>query len=166
MPPESLERIEESGRQALGEMRRLLGVLRQRDGDKGLLAPQPGIAQLPELVERLRASGLEVELEIADDCRELEPALDLSVYRIVQEALTNVLRHAQTTRASVSIGCDRDLLTIQVLDEGIGAAADASGGHGLAGMRERVAVFGGRLIAGARSEGGFQVRVELPLAET
>ena len=72
MPPESLERIEESGRQALGEMRRLLGVLRQRDGDKGLLAPQPGIAQLPELVERLRASGLEVELEIADDCRELE----------------------------------------------------------------------------------------------
>ena len=166
MPPESLERIEESGRQALGEMRRLLGVLRQRDGDKGLLAPQPGIAQLPELVERLRASGLEVELEIADDCRELEPALDLSVYRIVQEALTNVLRHAQTTRASVSIGCDRDLLTIQVLDEGIGAAADASGAHGLAGMRERVAVFGGRLIAGARSEGGFQVRVELPLAET
>jgi signal transduction histidine kinase len=166
MPPESLERIEESGRQALGEMRRLLGVLRQRDGDKGLLAPQPGIAQLPELVERLRASGLEVELEIADDCRELEPALDLSVYRIVQEALTNVLRHAQTTRASVSIGCDRDLLTIQVLDEGIGAAADASGGHGLAGMRERAAVFGGRFVAGSRSEGGFQVRVELPLAET
>ena len=163
MPPESLGRIEESGRRALGEMRRLLGVLRDGDRDAAL-APQPGVAQLPALAESLRGSGLEVELAIGPDCRELSPALDLSVYRIVQEALTNVLRHAQTTRASVSVARDGDVLTIQVLDEGVGAAAHASGGHGMVGMRERVAVFGGRFFAGSRTGGGFQVRVELPLS--
>jgi signal transduction histidine kinase len=162
--PGPLERIEESGRQALGEMRRLLGVLRQGDGDRGLLAPQPGVAQLPALAESLRTSGLAVELEVADDCRDLEPSLDLSAYRIVQEALTNVLRHAQTTRATVKVAREGELLTIQVLDEGVGAAESVAGGHGLAGIRERVAVFGGRFFAGSREEGGFQVSVELPLS--
>jgi signal transduction histidine kinase len=164
MPPESLERIEESGRQALGEMRRLLGVLRDGDRDAAL-APQPGVAQLPALADSLRRSGLEVALELGPDCRELSPALDLSVYRIVQEALTNVLRHAQATRASVSISRTGGILTIQVLDDGAGAATTASGGHGLAGMRERAAVFGGRLLAGSNPEGGFRVHVELPLAD-
>jgi signal transduction histidine kinase len=165
MPPESLERIEESGRQALGEMRRLLGVLRDGDRDAAL-APQPGVAQLPALADSLRRSGLEVALELGPDCRELSPALDLSVYRIVQEALTNVLRHAQATRASVSISRTGGILTIQVLDDGVGAPASVSGGHGLAGMRERAAVFGGRLLAGSNPEGGFRVHVELPLLET
>jgi signal transduction histidine kinase len=164
MPPEPLERIEESGRQALGEMRRLLGVLRDGDRDAAL-APQPGVAQLPALADSLRRSGLEVELDVGADCRDLAPGLDLSVYRIVQEALTNVLRHAQAARAGVSISRTGGILTIQVLDDGVGAAATASGGHGLAGMRERAAVFGGHLLAGSNPEGGFRVRVELPLAE-
>ena len=164
MPPVSLERIEESGRQALGEMRRLLGVL--RDGDPAAaLAPQPGVAQLPALADSLCRSGLEVELEVGADCRELAPALDLSVYRIVQEALTNVLKHAQASRASVSISRAGGTLTIQVLDDGVGPPATVSGGHGLVGMRERAAVFGGRLFAGSDPGGGFRVRVELPLAE-
>ena len=164
MPPESLERIEESGRQALGEMRRLLGVLRDGDRDAAL-APQPGVAQLPALAESLRRSGLEVELNVASDCRALSAALDLSVYRIVQEALTNVLRHAQASRASASISRNGGLLTIQVLDDGVGEPATESGGHGLVGMRERAAVFGGRFAAGSNPGGGFRVHVELPLLE-
>jgi signal transduction histidine kinase len=163
MPPESLERIEESGREALGEMRRLLGVLRNGDNEAAL-APQPGVAQLPALAEALRRSGLAVELEIAADCRELAPALDLSVYRIVQEALTNVLKHAQTTHASVAVSRADRVLTVQVADDGVGGTPSAGGGHGLAGMRERAAVFGGRFFAGSRGERGFLVQVELPLA--
>jgi signal transduction histidine kinase len=159
--PSTLEKIERSGREALVEMRRLLGVLRE-DGDASL-APQPGIAQLPELVARVRAAGVPVELTIGDGCDGLPPAVDLSGYRIVQEALTNTLKHAgPRARAEVRIGRDAGALTIAVTDDGAGANGSA-GGHGLVGIRERVALFGGELHAGPRPAGGFEIRARLPL---
>jgi signal transduction histidine kinase len=160
--PDSLERIEQSGRSALTEMRRLLGVLRD-DGEGAQLEPQPGVAQLSRLVETLRASGLEVELRIDADCADLPPALDLSVYRIVQESLTNVLKHACVDRATVTVSRSVGGVTIEVLDDGAGSTGFTEGGHGLAGMRERVTLFGGRLAAGPLPEGGFRVRAELPV---
>jgi signal transduction histidine kinase len=161
--PESLERIEESGREALVEMRRLLGVLREGGGTA--LAPQPGVAQLPALAETLRAAGLEVDLHLAESCCGLPPALDLSVYRIVQEALTNVLKHAAASRATVTLERTPESLTVEVGDDGAARAiATVRGGQGLVGMRERVSLFGGSLAAGPRPGGGFLVRAQLPLA--
>jgi signal transduction histidine kinase len=161
--PESLERIEESGREALVEMRRLLGVL--REGGDTVLAPQPGIAQLPALAETLRATGLEVDLRVGQECRGLPPALDLSIYRIVQEALTNVLKHAAASRATVTLQRTAESLTVEVGDDGEAQANETTrGGQGLVGMRERVSLFGGSLAAGPRPGGGFVVRAQLPLA--
>ncbi len=161
----TLEKIERSGREALVEMRRLLGVLRT-DGDDPALAPQPGIAQLEALAAGVRSHGLAVELTVEGDCRGLPPALDLSAYRIVQEALTNALKHAPGASAQVRVRRDADAVTIDVVDDGRAAAnGDApSGGHGLVGMRERVAMFGGELRAHPRPEGGFAVHARLPLA--
>jgi signal transduction histidine kinase len=161
-PP--LEKIENSARQALAETRRLLGVLRDPDEEAGL-DPQPGIGNLDALAASVRAAGLPVHLVIDGDPAALPAAVDVSVYRIVQEALTNVLRHAGPARAEVAIGCADDIVTVEVTDNGIaepGRNAPA-GGHGLAGMRERAAVFGGELAAGPRPGGGFAVRARLPL---
>ena len=166
-PAEStLEKIENSARQALAETRRLLGVLRDPDEQTGL-APQPGIGDLDALAASVQAAGLPVNLVIDGDLAALPATIDVSVYRIVQEALTNVLKHAGPARADVTIGCGRDAVTIEVTDDGTGepghlAPAD---GHGLAGMRERAAVFGGELAAGPRPGGGYAVRARLPLGD-
>jgi signal transduction histidine kinase len=160
----SLEKIENSARQALAETRRLLGVLRDPDEEAGL-DPQPGVGDLGELAASVRAAGLPVHLVIDGDPAALPAAVDVSVYRIVQEALTNVLKHAGPARAEVTIGCAADTVTVEVTDNGIAEPGrkPPAGGHGLAGMRERAAVFGGELAAGPRPGGGFAVRARLPL---
>ena len=142
----TLEKIENSARQALAETRRLLGVLRDPDEEAGL-APQPGIGELDALAASVRAAGLPVNLVIDGDHAALPAAVDVSAYRIVQEALTNVLKHAGPARADVTIGLRQDTVTIEVTDDGTGNPVPAApaGGHGLAGMRERAAVFGGEL---------------------
>jgi signal transduction histidine kinase len=162
----ALEKIENSARQALGETRRLLGVLRDPDEETGL-APQPGIAELDALAASVRAAGLPVNLVIEAGTAALPAAVDVSVYRIVQEALTNVLKHAGPARADVTIGCARETVTIEIADNGTGEPGKQTpaGGHGLAGMRERAAIFGGELAAGPRPGGGFAVRARLPLGD-
>ncbi len=153
--------IERIGRGALTEMRRLVGMLRSDAGDP--LSPQPGLDDLQALVERVREAGLPVELRVEGDKRELPVGIELSAYRIVQEALTNALKHAGQAQASVHVRYGRDSLELEIVDDGAGAQAPvASGGHGLVGMRERVALYGGRLDAGRRPTGGFAVRVLLP----
>jgi signal transduction histidine kinase len=160
----TLEKIENSARQALGETRRLLGVVRDAAGEAGL-APQPGIGELDALAASVRAAGLPVNLVISGDPAALPATVEVSVYRIVQEALTNVLKHAGQARADVTIGCAQETVTIEVTDNGTAESAPlaTAGGHGLAGMRERAAVFGGELRAGPRPGGGFAVLARLPL---
>jgi len=160
----TLEKIENSGRQALAETRRLLGVLRDPAEETGL-TPQPGIGDLDGLAASVRAAGLPVKLRIDGDLAPLPAAVDVSVYRIVQEALTNVLKHAGPARADVTIGCATEAITIEVTDDGTGESGNqvTAAGLGLAGMRERAAVFGGELAAGPRPDGGFAVRARLPL---
>jgi signal transduction histidine kinase len=162
----ALEKIEHSARQALGETRRLLGVLRDPAEEAGL-APQPGISELDTLAASVQAAGLPVNLVVSGHRAVLPAAVDVSVYRIVQEALTNVLKHAGPARAEVTIGYAREAVTIEVTDNGIGQADPLAqvSGHGLAGMRERAAVFGGELAAGPRPGGGFAVRGRLPLTD-
>jgi signal transduction histidine kinase len=182
---ETLEKIENSARQTLEETSRLLDVLRDPDEGAGL-APQPAIGELDALAASVRAAGLPVNLVIDGNLAALPAVVDVSVYRIVQEALTNVLKHAGPARAEVTIGCEQDTVTIEVTDNGTGQHGNgpaggghglaggghglaggghglAGGGHGLAGMRERAAVFGGELAAGPRAAGGFAVRARLPL---
>jgi signal transduction histidine kinase len=159
---EVLETIERIGRGALTEMRRLVGMLRGDAGDP--LAPQPGLDDLPTLVGQVREAGLPVELHIDGERRELPVGIELSGYRIVQEALTNALKHAGQAHASVRVHYGVDSLELVISDDGGGASAPvAGGGHGLVGMRERVALYGGRLDAGRRPSGGFAVRVLLPI---
>jgi signal transduction histidine kinase len=160
----TLEKIENSARQALGETRRLLGVVRDQAGEAGL-APQPGIGELDALAASVRAAGLPVNLVISGDPAALPATVEVSVYRIVQEALTNVLKHAGQARADVTIGCAQETVTIEVTDDGTAEPGHhaTAGGHGLAGMRERAAVFGGELRAGPRPGGGFAVLARLPL---
>jgi signal transduction histidine kinase len=162
----ALEKIEHSGRQALTETRRMLGVLHGTGEETGL-APQPGISELETLAGTVSASGVPVNLVIDGDPAAVPAAVDVSVYRIVQEALTNVLKHAGPARADVTIGCADEAVTIEITDNGTGELRDRTraGGHGLAGMRERAAVFGGELAAGPRSGGGFAVRARLPLGD-
>jgi len=160
---EALRQIEASGRTGLAEMRRLLEVLKaEEDGDGR--APQPGLAGLGELLDAMRASGLPVEAVVEGTPRALSPGVDLSAYRIVQEALTNSLRHAGGASARVVVRYEPDALELEIGDDGPGPPEDpgASGGHGLIGMRERVQLFGGELEAGPRQGGGFLVRARLP----
>jgi signal transduction histidine kinase len=161
-----LEKIENSARQALDETSRLLNVLRDPD-DEAELTPQPAIGELGALAASVRAAGLPVNLVIGGNLAALPAVVDVSVYRIVQEALTNVLKHAGPARAEVTIGRERDTVTIEVTDDGTGQYGNGSPGrgHGLAGMRERAAVFGGELVAGPRPGGGFTVRARLPLGD-
>jgi signal transduction histidine kinase len=178
----SLATIGTTGRQAMAEMRRLLSVLRDNsDGDLaaegaggdhepavGELAPQPRLAEVPALVERVRTSGLPVDLVVEGAPGRLPPGAELAAYRIVQEALTNTLKHAGPgASASVRLRHTDDILRIDVLDDGRGASTpDDGGGQGLSGMRARVAVYGGSVSAGPRSGGGFHVRAVLPLGST
>jgi len=161
-----LEKIENSARQALDETSRLLNVLRDPD-EEAELAPQPAIGELGALAASVRAAGLPVNLVIDGNLAALPAIVDVSVYRIVQEALTNVLKHAGPARAEVTIGREQDTVTIEVTDDGTGQYGNGSPGrgHGLAGMRERAAVFGGELVAGPRPGGGFTVRARLPLGD-
>jgi signal transduction histidine kinase len=159
---EVLETVERTGRSALTEMRRLLGMLRSEANEP--LTPQPGLDDVPTLVTQLREAGLPVELHVEGERRELPVGIELSAYRIVQEALTNALKHAGEAKASVSIRYGTDSLELEIADDGTGASMPVpSGGHGLVGMRERVALYGGRLDAGRRPSGGFAVRVLLPI---
>ncbi|MEX2194895.1 MAG: sensor histidine kinase [Thermoleophilaceae bacterium] len=161
---EELSAVERTAREALAEMRRLLGLLRS-DDDGHSLAPQPGMGQLERLVGQVRAAGLPVELVVQGEPRVLPPGVDLAAYRIVQEALTNVLKHAHAGRAAVVVRHTRRGLELEITDDGRGPSDTAPvDGHGLVGMRERVALYGGSLDAGPGREGGFTVQATLPVA--
>jgi signal transduction histidine kinase len=159
---EALDMIEATGSEALAEMRRLLGMLRS-DDEEIALAPQPSLRYLDALAAQVREAGLPVDLSVEGEPIELPPGVDLSAYRIVQEALTNALKHAGPTSARVVVRYAKDDLELEIADTGAGAVASDGEGHGLVGMRERVALYGGRLEAGPRDGGGFAVRARLPL---
>jgi signal transduction histidine kinase len=171
----ALGQIESTGRQALVELRRLLGLLRDGDrGDGAALTPQPGLEHLESLAAAAREAGLPVEIMVEGDPRPLPPGVALSAYRIVQEALTNSLKHAGPARASVRVRYGRDVLEVQVADNGEttggatlvvgnGLGSPSAAGHGLIGMRERVALFGGTLETGPGPDGGYRVAARLPL---
>ncbi len=159
--PDAFEKIERSGRESLVEMRRLLGVLRSEPGNVST-APQPGVRSLVDLVEQINAAGMQVELEVVGDSIDLPPALDLSVFRIVQESLTNVVKHAGGASARVHVRCAASTVEVEVVDDGPGPSEEPGIGHGLIGMKERVALFGGTLEAGRRAGRGFVVRAWLP----
>jgi signal transduction histidine kinase len=164
-----LATIEQTGRQAFAEMRRLVGVLRD-DDEAAALAPQPTVGEIPALLTRLAAAGLDVDLEIEGSRREASAGVELSAYRIVQEALTNTLKHSGAGHATVRLSWSQDLLEVEVSDDGpiAGLAVPSpvradSGGKGLVGMRERVMLFGGELEAGPGPHGGYRVAARLPL---
>ncbi len=153
--------IESTGQQALDEMRRLVGML--RSGDESLpLAPQPSLKELGTLVDQVRAAGLPVQLAIEGEPRDLPPGVDLSAFRIVQEALTNALTHAGPARARVVLRYRTDELELEISDDGPGTGDGSGSGYGLVGMRERVLVYGGELQAGRQPGGGYALRVRLP----
>jgi signal transduction histidine kinase len=158
---EALRSIEQSGRSALTELRRLLGVVRTRGHER--LEPQPGLAELEALVDQVRATGLDVELELGGELGELPSGIDVSAYRIVQEALTNTLKHAQAKHARVRLRKGDGELELEIVDDGAGPSEEAGSGHGLIGMRERAALLGGVLETGAGEDGGFSVRARFPL---
>jgi signal transduction histidine kinase len=162
----ALEAISATGRQALTEMRRLLGVLRET-GESGPYAPQPGVEQLTDLVDQVRAAGLPLEFTIAGVPRQLAAGMQLTLFRVVQEALTNTLKHAGPGAAGhVRLNYGDDAIEVWITDDGRGTAAGDDGhGHGLVGMRERVALYGGTVRAGPRVEGGFETVARLPLHE-
>jgi signal transduction histidine kinase len=157
------ESIETTGREALVELRRLLGVLRAPDQQPATV-PQPGLAALQTLVDQVRDAGMRVDLRVEGDPSQLPPGIDLSAYRIVQEALTNSLKHAGRAEAEVIVRYEPSALELEILDNGAGAPSRVNGsGHGLVGMRERVVLYGGTLEVGARNGHGFAVRARLPL---
>jgi signal transduction histidine kinase len=162
---EALLVVEQAGREALAEMRRLVGVLR-RPEEAPALAPQPSLQHLERLVEQAREAGLPVDVQVEGEATELPAGVDLTAYRLVQEALTNTMKHAQATRAEVVVRYRDDAVELQVTDDGRGSSdgTSESGGHGLVGMRERVTVYGGELEAGPVPEGGYRLRVRLPRA--
>jgi signal transduction histidine kinase len=160
----SLEAIQRTGREARLELKRLLGVLRTGDDDAVAYGPQPGLGQLDRLAAQVRGSGVDLVLDVDTAGRMLAPGLDLAAYRIAQEAVTNALKHSAARRVTVRVRCCRDELQIEVLDDGSTSALDGDGGFGLTGMRERTALYGGRLEHGARPEGGYRVHARLPLA--
>ncbi|HEY2603273.1 MAG TPA: histidine kinase, partial [Thermoleophilaceae bacterium] len=160
---EALERVERAGRNALAEMRRLLGAMRQ-DGESPELAPQPGLGNIESLLDEVRRAGLPVELHVEGEPIALPRALDLSAYRIVQEGLTNTLKHARASRADVTIRYEPAELQIEVRDDGDGSAGGDGLGQGLVGIRERVKIYGGEMSASAANGRGFVLSTRLPLA--
>jgi signal transduction histidine kinase len=160
----SLEAISHTSRSTLAEIRRMLGVLRDDTGAD--YAPAPGLADLDKLVRDVGGAGVDVEVRNEGDRTELPPGVDFTAYRIVQEALTNVLKHAGPAHATVVVGYEPGALRLEILDDGRGVNGRAvPGGHGLMGMRERVGVYGGSFDAGPRTGGGFRVAVRLPYGE-
>jgi signal transduction histidine kinase len=159
--------IERAAREALAEMGRLLGMLREVDAVPAL-GPQPSLARLEELLDGVRETGLLVDLVVEGEPRPLSPGLDVSAYRIVQEALTNTIKHAQSRSARVRIHWEPASLEIEIADDGIGPPASdaADAGHGLLGIRERVALFGGALVTGRSELGGYLLAARLPLSPT
>jgi signal transduction histidine kinase len=154
--------IEETGRQAMVEMRRLLGMLRAGREDLAL-APQPGMEHLEVLVEQVRAAGLPLQWRVEGDPRALPAGVDLAAYRIIQEALTNALKHAGSATAAVVVRYGAADLELEITDTGQGSnGPPARVGHGLIGMRERVSLYGGEFEAGNREPHGFMVRARLP----
>jgi signal transduction histidine kinase len=160
---EALQDVEQAGRTALTEMRRLLDAMRQ-DGERIDLAPQPGLDRVRSLLDEVRRAGLPVELHIEGEPRPLPPAIDLSAYRIVQEGLTNALKHARAGHADVTVRYASDEVQIVVRDDGAGVSTSNAPGYGLAGVRERVKIYGGEMSAGGANGGGFILRTRLPLA--
>jgi signal transduction histidine kinase len=161
---EAIGRVEETGRLGLAEMRRLIGVLTD-DGSTAARSPQPGLGDLDELVSTVRTAGLPVEVVRTGTARPLSAGADLTAFRVVQEALTNVLKHAGPAHARVSLWYQETGLTIEVADDGRGSTTPTDDGHGLVGMRERVGLFGGHIETGARDGGGFVVRAQIPIEE-
>jgi signal transduction histidine kinase len=163
---EALGSVEKTGREALKEMRRMVAMLGQGDEELAL-APQPSVAELDWLIERAREAGLDVDLTIEGEKKRLESSVDLSAFRIVQEALRNTLKHAGPARARVTLRYGEHDVEVDVLDDGRGIAppggVNGLPGHGLVGMRERVAMLGGEIEAGYRKDGGFGVHAKLPL---
>jgi signal transduction histidine kinase len=159
---EALEGVERTGRTALVEMRRLLGAMGS-EGDGVELAPQPGLETLDSLLAEVGRAGLPVELHVSGEAVPLPRAIDLSAYRIVQEALTNALKHAQAHRADVTLRYSPHELGIEVRDDGVGVSSNDGLGHGLVGIRERVKIYGGEMRAGAGDSGGFVLAARLPL---
>ncbi len=169
---EALEAVEQTGRQSLNEMRTLLSVLRSDEaldghgdggGDGPDLAPTPDLDGLDRLVRQVEEAGLPVSIEVLGDVRPLSPGLELSAYRVVQESLTNSLKHAGTATATVTVDYGPNALRVAVIDDGNGAASAPGVGQGLIGMRERVDAFGGRLRTGPRTGGGFEVLATFPV---
>ena len=160
---EALGAIEASGRQALDEMRRLVGVMRPGEAEADR-APAPGLDRLDDLVTRAREAGLPVQVHVAGAPTRLTAGLDLAAYRVIQEALTNTIKHASAAQADVTIRYAPDAVELEVADDGHGEGkALPAGGHGLVGMRERVSMYGGELETGARAGGGYAVHARLPL---
>jgi signal transduction histidine kinase len=152
------------GREALGEMHHMLDVLRPNGEERPELAPAPGVRDVAALVERARGAGIDVALAVEGEPRPLPAGVDLSAYRIVQEALTNVIKHARALHTEVRVRYETAALELSVIDDGTQLGDGGAPGHGLVGMRERVALFGGTLEAGRRSDGrGYAVRAVLPL---
>jgi signal transduction histidine kinase len=159
---EALGRVEQAGRTALAEMRRLLGAMRS-DGDGVALGPQPGLDALDSLVEDVVHAGLPVQLHVDGDPYAVPRAIDLSAYRIVQEGLTNALKHAHANHADVTVRYRPDELEVEVADDGKGPATTNGQGHGLVGIRERAKIYGGEMSAGAAPAGGFILSARLPV---
>jgi signal transduction histidine kinase len=159
---QALGSVETTGRQALAEMRRLLGILRRTDAELALV-PQPSLKHLDALVEQAREAGLPVELNVEGDAGSLPPGMDLTAYRIIQEALTNVRKHAGGAHTSVVVRRSDDRIELEITDDGPGTTKNDGTGQGLIGMRERVALYGGVLESGKREGDGYLVRARLPL---
>ncbi|MEV5173416.1 sensor histidine kinase [Streptomyces flaveolus] len=161
----ALGTIADTSREALEELRRMLQVLREEDPEAPQRAPMPTLDRLGELVDRVRGGGLPVDLAVEGTARPLPPGVELCAYRVVQEALTNALKHAGPAHARVELRYGTQELTVRVTDDGEGADPDrmrTSGGHGLIGMRERATLYGGTISVGPRTEGGYEVRLTLP----
>jgi signal transduction histidine kinase len=159
---DALKGVEQAGRTALAEMRRLLGAMR-RDGDEAELVPQPGLEALDSLVEEIGRAGLPVQLHVDGEPFPLPRGIDLSAYRIVQEGLTNALKHARATNADVTVRYRADELQLEVRDNGEGVSTSDGPGHGLVGVRERVKIYGGEMSAGTVNGGGFVLSTRLPV---
>ncbi|MEV6302521.1 sensor histidine kinase [Actinoplanes sp. NPDC051861] len=159
---DALAQVEELGRRSVEEIRRVVGLLRPDDTDG--LGPAPSLRRLDDLLEHVRGAGLEVELTVTGEPVALPAALDMSAYRVVQEALTNVLKHAAARKAAVVVAYRRNGVDLTVTDDGSGTTQNP-GGHGLLGMRERVGLFGGELRTGPRDEGGYEVAATFPVTE-
>jgi signal transduction histidine kinase len=159
---EPLQAVQRTGQQAVAELGHLLGLLRADAPSEDLL-PQPGVAELPELIAQVRDAGLTVAFDVAGTPRDLPPGIDVALYRLAQEALTNVLKHARGARAGVLLRYTDDAVELSVRDDGRAAVPGSRQGHGLIGMRERVALYGGTLAAGPREGRGWAVDAILPL---